>query len=71
MENKIPNYKTIRQFSETYPAFTQGSLRDLVFHADYNGLTTIGAIRRVGAKILIDVDKFFEWVNTNPKTKGV
>lgn len=67
---RIPNYKTIKQFAETHPAFSQGSLRDLIFRADYNGLTAFGAIHRVGAKILIDEAKFFAWVETNPSTKG-
>lgn len=68
--NKSPNYKTVRQFAEAYPAFSQGSLRDLIFFADFNGLSKFDAIRRVGAKVLINVDKFFQWVDTNPQTKG-
>ena len=65
-----PNYKTVRQFAGAYPAFSQGSLRDLIFFADFNGLSKFDPIRRVGAKVLINVDKFFQWVDTNPKTKG-
>lgn len=67
---KYPNYKTVRQFSEAYPAFSQGSLRDLIFFADINGLSDFNVIRRVGAKILINEDNFFKWVDTNPRTKG-
>lgn len=70
MAESVPNFKTIRQFAESYPAFTQGSLRDLVFYADYNGLNQFDVIRRVGAKILINVDNFFRWVDTNPSSKG-
>ena len=66
----VPNYKTVRQFAETYPAFSQGALRDLVFYADFNGLNNFDVIRRVGAKILINEDNFFKWVDTNPRTKG-
>ncbi len=70
-EKPTPDYKTIRQFAEAYPAFTIASLRDLVFYADFNGLNQAGVIKRVGAKILINTDKFFAWVETNPSTKGV
>lgn len=67
---QIPNYKTVRQFADAYPAFSQAALRDLLFYADYNGLNAFDVIRRVGAKILINEDNFFKWVDTNPRTKG-
>lgn len=37
-----------------------GGLRHLVFHAKSNGFDQ--AIRRVGRRVLIDEDAFFEWV---------
>ena len=61
---------TVRQFSEKHPAFSQGSLRNLIFLADErhtskgkipgNGLSM--ALVRIGRKLLIDEAKFFEWV---------
>lgn len=69
-DTRYPNYKTVRQFAEAYPAFSLGSLRDLIFFADINGLSNFNAIRRVGKKILINEDNFFKWVDTNPRTKG-
>lgn len=66
-----PNYLTITQFADKHIAFPKGSLRDLVFHAKYNGLDDMGVVHRVGAKILIDEQKFFEWVATNPSSTGM
>lgn len=61
---------TIRQLSERYPAFSEPSLRNLVFCAKPrqstkgqipgNGLDK--AILRVGRKVLIDAEGFQEWL---------
>ena len=52
---------TVRQFSEKHPAFTQGSLRNLIFNAKQNGFDA--CLVRVGRKILIDEAAFFTWLN--------
>lgn len=67
----IPNYLTIPQFATKHIAFPVGNLRDLVFHAKYNGLNDMGVIHRVGTKILIDEQRFFDWVATNPSSTGM
>lgn len=41
----------------------QGGLRHLIFFAKTNGFDSV--IRRVGRRILIDEDAFFEWVESN------
>jgi hypothetical protein len=61
---------TVRQFSEKYPAFSQGSLRNLIHLSTErysskgkipgNGLAI--ALVRIGRKLLIDEPKFFEWI---------
>lgn len=66
---------TVRQFSEKYPAFSQGSLRNLIFLADErhtskgkipgNGLDM--ALVRIGRKLLIDEAKFFQWIEQQQK----
>ncbi len=56
------NYKTVNQFIERYPAFTKGGMRYYLFNSKFNGLDKSGAIKRVGRKILIDVEKFFQWI---------
>ncbi len=52
---------TVRQFSERHPAFTQGSLRNLIFNAKTNGLDS--ALVRIGRKVLIDESAFFAWID--------
>lgn len=66
----VPRYLTVPQFAKKHPAFPVGSLRDLIFYAPFNGLNDMEVIHRVGAKILIDEIKFFEWVATNPSSTG-
>ena len=67
--------KTVRQFSESNPAFPQGGLRSLIFKSEShydskgrvvpgNGLIEAGAILRLGRKVLIDEEKFFAWVRS-------
>lgn len=61
---------TVKQFADKHPAFSQGSLRNLIFLASPrpasngkipgNGLDM--ALVRIGRKLLIDEKMFFEWV---------
>jgi hypothetical protein len=63
---------TVTQFPNAYPAFTEAALRNLLFKAERrhssngeipgNGLVEAGAIVRIGRKVLIDEDRFFDWV---------
>ncbi len=57
------NLLTVKQFSAEHPAFTEGGLRWQVFHAAENGLAECGAILRNGRKVLIDVDRYFAWLD--------
>jgi hypothetical protein len=69
-----PNYKTVEQFSNGNPCFTPSSLRNLIFKADErqstngviagNGLLEVGAIVRVGRKVLINEDRFYQWIES-------
>jgi len=71
MENgNLPCLLTVRQFSEKHPAFSEGSLRWLIFRAqseisNSGGSTSVDvaeAIVRVGRRILIHERKFFECI---------
>jgi hypothetical protein len=63
---------TVAQFPKAHPAFTPAALRNLIFKAaprhstdgeiTGNGLIEAGAIVRIGRKVLIDEDRFFDWV---------
>lgn len=69
----IPRLRTVAQFYEIHPAWSQASLRNLVLNASDrvnsrgeriagNGLAEAGAIVRVGRKVLIDEAAFFRWI---------
>jgi hypothetical protein len=53
--------RTVRLFCEEHPAFTQGSLRWLLFNRVSNGLER--SVVKIGRRVLIDTDAFFAWIN--------
>lgn len=61
-QNSIPLLSTVKQFCQKNPAFTEGGLRDRIFHAESNGLKKMGVILRNGRRVLIDEEKFFNWL---------
>ncbi len=65
--------RTVRQFTQRNPAWTEPGTRNLILHADDrvnslgeripgNGLSEAGAIVRVGRRVLIDEEAFFRWI---------
>jgi hypothetical protein len=74
----LPNLYPVRLFSEKYPAFSQGSLRNLIHlsaerHSSKgkipgNGLDA--ALVRIGRKLLIDEVKFFRWIEQQNQKGG-
>ena len=79
-EAPTPTLYTVKQFAERQPAFTAGSLRNMIFKADSrhsskgelpgNGLFECGAILRLGRKVLIDEVRFLAWVRVKAVTGG-
>ncbi|MCH7666119.1 MAG: hypothetical protein IH936_09370 [Acidobacteria bacterium] len=60
MDSKPPTLRTLRQFAQRHPAFTEASLRWLRFQEASNGFQT--AFVMVGRRVLIDEGRFFEIV---------
>ena len=66
---------TVRQFATRHPAFTESSLRWLIFQSQSrdsskgvipsNGLHV--ALVRIGRRVLIDEARFFQWVEAQQK----
>lgn len=56
-----------RQIWETYPAFTEGSLRWLLFHRQTNGLSI--AIRKIGRRLVLVEDLFLQWVEEHSEKR--
>ena len=61
----MSQYYTVKQMAEKYPAFSEASLRYHIFHEETNGLNE--ALIRVGRKILIKEDAFFDWIENQNK----
>ena len=61
----MPKLYSVKQFAQENPAFSESSLRWMLFNSDANGLLKSGAIIRNGRRILIDSDKFFAWLQAN------
>lgn len=59
---------TIKQFAEKHEAFTEGSLRWLIFCASYENDPNYSrfhtAIHRVGRRVLLDENEFFKVAKT-------
>ena len=52
--------RTVKQFCQENPAFSEGSMRWLLFNRESSGLDQ--AVVKVGSRVLIDVDKFYLWL---------
>ena len=54
------NLRTVRQIAASSPAFSEPSLRWLIFHAAENDFEKV--LVRVGRRVLVDLDRFDEWL---------
>jgi hypothetical protein len=59
----IPNLMSVKLFCENYPVFSTGSIRSYIFFSNSNGMDENKVIKRIGKKILIDVEAFFRWID--------
>ena len=68
-ENSEPKrvLRTVPQFCDENRFVTEGGLRFQIFNEEKNGLKEAGAIVRIGRKILIDVPRYFHWIDKQQK----
>jgi len=64
-------YLTVNQLCENHKAFKTGGIRALIFNEDKNGLAKSGAIVRMGRKVLINQQRFFEWLESGQSNGAV
>lgn len=57
------NLRRVGQFCKENPAFTDASVRWLIFNSASNGLDEFGAIVRLDRRVFIDTDRFFAWID--------
>lgn len=59
----------VKQIPELYPGvFTQSSIRWLIFNEKHNGFAA--CVRRIGKKILIDLDAFESFIDSQGANNG-
>lgn len=56
---------TVAQLAERQPGLSVGSIRWDLFNRTTNGLAESGALMMRGRRILIDPDKYLEWMSNN------
>lgn len=59
----MKTYLTVKQMAAKHPAFSEASLRYHIFNETTNGIDK--AIKRIGRKILINEERFFEWLESH------
>lgn len=55
-DNLTDEYVTVAQLSERYPAFSQGSIRWLIFNGETNGFKKV--VRKIGRKVILNLRQF-------------
>jgi len=61
----MPNLETVKTLVEKYPGvISEGGLRKEIQNKNINGLADSQAIIKHGGKILIDADRYFDWLST-------
>ena len=60
--------RTVRQHCDRHPFVTEGGVRFQIFNRQTNGLEKSGALVRLGRKILIDENKYFDWIDSQQKS---
>ena len=58
----IPTLLTVSQFNQKHPAFPVGGIRHRIFNAKQNGMDSAGVLVRNGRRILINEERFFDWL---------
>lgn len=61
---------TVNQFTGKHKAFNEGSIRWILFNRKSNGLEASGALLHNGRRILIDEDRFFDWLKSRQPVVG-
>jgi hypothetical protein len=59
--------KSVKQFSQDNPAFSEAALRWQIFHADKNGLAKAGAIIRWNGRVYIDDERYVAHMRAESK----
>ena len=61
-------YASVKQLSQIYP-FSESALRYWLFNSKSNGLEK--CLRRIGAKLLINLEQFDQWIDGHQEQGGM
>lgn len=56
-------FVTVAQLAQRFPAFSQGSIRWLIFNMHTNGFDKV--VRKIGRKVILNLTEFRKFLNTN------
>jgi hypothetical protein len=54
--DQADEYVTVAQLAQRYPAFSQGSIRWLIFNMETNGFNKV--VRKIGRKVILNMREF-------------
>lgn len=57
---------SVKQFCAKHKSIPEGGLRYYIRNKHENGLEEAGVLHYIGRKLLINEEKFFEWLKDNP-----
>lgn len=63
-----PQFLTIKQASERFPAFSRAALRNMMFNRANNGFAR--CVVRIGKRVLIDEAEFIAFMRDHRETKA-
>lgn len=58
--NETDEYVTVAQLAQRFPAFSEGSIRWLIFNEQTNGFNKV--VRRIGRKVVIRLSAWREFL---------
>ena len=59
---------TVEQTAKEIPALTEPAIRWQLFNRETNGLKDSGALLQNGRRVLIDLERYIEWLRRNGTT---
>lgn len=68
MQQTKMRLSTVKEMPKLYPVFTQDSIRWLIYNEKTNDFSKV--LRRIGGKILIDLDDFESWITEHRGDKA-
>ncbi|MCV6599597.1 MAG: DNA-binding protein [Alphaproteobacteria bacterium] len=62
--NQTPVLMTIKDFSKKHTFISESALRNKVFYAEENGMQKMGVIKKLGKRVYIEENCFFQWLDS-------